>query len=135
MGQTEVVTYPRASLALSRDLIDEDRHSIAVVVAHMACEIATERLLSESFAAKGVQYLEEAVTQCFNGYNLNNERIRTFYTALAGDEVQKAPFWKEFKKSAKLRNDIIHGGAMAGKGDAEASYPAANELLTHLKYT
>src|SRR6184192_258946 len=36
-----VITYPQNLLALCRMLIDEARFSIAVIVAHMACEIAT----------------------------------------------------------------------------------------------
>jgi hypothetical protein len=41
--EAEVVTYPQNLFSLARTLIDEGRFSIAVIVAHMACEIATER--------------------------------------------------------------------------------------------
>jgi hypothetical protein len=131
--QAQVITYPRTLLDVARRLIDQGQFSIAVVVAHMACEIATERSLSESFSAKGVGYLEEAVTDLLNGNNLASNRIRTLYTALTGDNVQQATFWQKFKASAELRNKIVHGGKIAGKQDAEDSYAATSDLVAHLR--
>jgi hypothetical protein len=81
-------------LTLSRKLIDDGEFGIAIVVAHMACEIATERTLSEAFAAKGIPYLEDSVTDLLSGYNLANPRIRKLYTALTGDDLANAPFGK-----------------------------------------
>ena len=128
-----VVTYPQRLLTLSRRLIDDGEFGIAVVVAHMACEVATERALSEAFANKGISYLEDSVTGFFNGYNLNNDRIRELYTALTGDEVEKTSFWEKFKASAKRRNNIIHSALMVAKAEAEESYLAAKDLVAHLK--
>ena len=48
-----VITYPQNLLALARTLIDEGRYGIAVVVAHIACEVATERSLAEGFLNRG----------------------------------------------------------------------------------
>jgi hypothetical protein len=131
--QAEVVTYPQNLLSLTRTLINEGRFSIAVIVAHMACEIAAERSLSEAFATKGLQYLEASVDDLLNGYNLANERIRKLYTALTGDEVQTTAFWHKLKESAQRRNNIIHGGIVAGKAEAEESYNTAADLVVHLK--
>ena len=128
-----VITYPQNLLALCRMLIDEARFSIAVIVAHMACEIATERSLSEAFVSKGLQHLEDSVIDFLNGYNLANDRIRKLYTALTGDEVQNEPFWTKFKTSAQRRNKIIHAGAIVGKAEAEESYTAARDLVAYLK--
>jgi len=97
----------------------------------MACEIATERSLSEAFVTKGLQYLEASVD--LNGYNLANDRVRKLYTALTGDEVQTAAFWQKFKDSAQRRNNIIHGGTIVGKTEAEESYKAAIDLVAYLK--
>jgi hypothetical protein len=132
--QTEVVTYPQKLMTMSRSLIDEGQFSLAIVVAHMACEIATERSLSEAFAAQGVQILEDWVRGSINGYNLANDRVRSLYTTLTGDNVQQqSAFWQKFRTSSKLRNKIIHGGTIATKADAEASYKAANDLVAHLE--
>jgi hypothetical protein len=74
-----------------------------------------------------------SVTGFFNGYNLNNDRIRELYTALTGDEVEKTSFWEKFKASAKRRNNIIHSALMVAKAEAEESYLAAKDLVAHLK--
>jgi len=106
MAQAEVITYPQTLLSTARSLINDGQFSISVVVAHMACEIATERSLSESFARNNIQHLEESITDLLNGYNLAGDRNRKLYTALTGDEIQNQPFWEEFKRSAKRRNNI-----------------------------
>lgn len=132
--ETTVITYPQRLLTLARKLIDDGEFGIAVVVAHVACEVATERTLSEGFAAKGVSYLEDAVTKLFSGNNLADSRIRRLYTALTGDQVEKAPFWQKFKRSRdELRNSIVHSSITVTKAQAEDSYVAARELVAHLR--
>jgi hypothetical protein len=137
-AQIEIIpSYPRVLLNLARSLIDQGelRFGIAVIVAHMACEIATERSLSIAFANRGLQYLENPVTDFLNGYNLANDKIRRLYTALTGDEVQKAAFWDKFKKASQQRNKVIHGGVIVTQTDAEEAYRAADDLLVHMGYT
>jgi hypothetical protein len=132
-------------LNVARSLIEEGgqsadmtiarrRFSLAVIVAHTACEIATERRLFELLAAKGTQYLEDWVRSALSGgYNLSNDRVRGLYTTLTGDEVQKdQPFWKDFTDSVKRRNDIVHRGNVVEKVHAEESYKTANDLLARL---
>jgi hypothetical protein len=130
--QATVITYPQKLLTLAGRLIDEGEFGIAIVVAHMACEIATERSLSEAFVAKGLPYLEDLVTEFFNGYNLANDRIRKLYTTLTGDEVEKAIFWQKFKQSAKRRNKIAHTAVTVTEAEAKESHAAAKDLVAHL---
>ena len=129
----EVITYPQHLLNFSSKLINDGQFSIAAIVCHMACEIATERTLSASFAKKGIEYLQESVLKLFSGYSLSNERLRRFYTALTGDEIQKQPFWREFDKLATRRNDILHRGKIIGKDDANKSLEVAHTFVAHLK--
>jgi hypothetical protein len=129
-----VVTYPQRLLGLAKKLMGDGEFGIAIVVAHMACEIATERAMSDAFAAKGVSYLEDPVTEFLNGYSLANSRIRKLYTALTGDEVEKASFRQGFKASAVRRNKIVHSSVVAvTKTEADESYLAASALVAHLK--
>ncbi len=130
----EVHTYPRALLAYARTLIDNGPPSIAVVVAHMACEIATERRLSDAFIAKGIEDLESAVTAFLSGYSFGSDRFRDLYITLTGDNIKNEAFWSEFKKSTTRRNNIIHRGLIVSIAEAEASHKAANDFLTHLKF-
>ncbi len=90
-------SYSEALLAKSQDLIAKNEFSIAVVVAHMACEIGAERAISQAFMDKGIEFLKEPVFDLLTGYNLANERIRNLYNAVTGNELQKQPFWQAFK--------------------------------------
>ena len=120
-------------LQVARNLIDQGEFSIAVIVVHMACEVATERSLSEAFGVRGMRNVEDAVVDFLNGYNLANGRIRKLYTALTGDDVQNAAFWQSFKVSATRRNNIMHGGLIVGQNEAEESHKAASDLVAHLR--
>jgi hypothetical protein len=131
--QLEVLTYPEELLNFARKLIDDGQFSIAVVVCHIACEIATEHTLVESFAKKGIQYLQEPVLGLFSGYSLRNERLRQLYTALTGDQIQGESFWTKFDDSAKRRNCIVHGKLVVGKVEAEDSFKAAQDFVAHVK--
>jgi hypothetical protein len=134
-AQATVATYPQRLLTIARRLIDDEgQFSFAVVVAHTACEIATERSLDNAFLAQGIQSnLQDWVKSLNYGYNLGNNRIRRLYTAVTGHELQKQGFWQKFKASVDRRNSIVHKGVMVEKADAEESYEAARELLAHLK--
>jgi hypothetical protein len=90
-GHLDVVhiSYPEKLLATAHDLIDKSEFSIAVVVAHMACEISVERAMLRAYKAKSIEYLEQAIKGLWLGYNLNNKRVRNLYNAVTGDEIQK----------------------------------------------
>jgi hypothetical protein len=128
-----VITYPQKLLTLAQKLINDGEFAIAVVVAHIACEIATERTLSEAFGAKGIPELEDPVTDFFPGNNLGNDRIRKLYTTLTGDDVANTSFWQAFKASAQLRNKIAHSNVVVTKQEAENSHYATSALVAHLK--
>ena len=128
-----LIPYAQTLLDKSQELILGGEHNVATVVAHMACEVAAEQALSRAFATKGLEYLEDAVTDFFNGFNLGNELIRNLYNALAGREIHEQPFWQAFKGSATRRNGIMHRGENATKEQAEATYEAAGKLIAYLK--
>jgi hypothetical protein len=130
--ELSVTSYPQTLLATAKDLLDRGQFGISIVVAHRACEVATERVLSKAFAAKSLQYLEEPVLDFLNGYNLANERNRKLYVALTGDAIQEQLFWPAFKASATRRNSVIHGGKSIRKAEAEESMSAASALVGHL---
>ena len=132
VAHAEVTTYPARLLQVARKLIDDAEFSIAIVVCHMACEVAVERTFNEAFPAKGLSYLENSVMAFVNGNNLATDRIRDLYTALTGNEVVKQPFWPDFKASARRRNDIMHGQRLATRQEAEDSHASCNSLVGYL---
>jgi hypothetical protein len=130
------VPYHQSLMTEARRLIDDGQFNLAVIVVHMACEIATEQKLSEAFTTKGFLELQEQVMAFLNGYNLAaNNKIRKLYVSLTSDEVHKCQFWSKFKKSATRRNQIIHKGVRVDKAAAEESYQAADALLVHFNIT
>jgi hypothetical protein len=131
-AELTVKTYPQVLLTSADDLLQQGKYGIAVVVAHMACEVATERSLTEAFSKKSISYMEEPVLGFLNGYNLATEKNRKLYTALTGDEVQQQAFWQRFKDSATRRNAIMHKGLIVDLSQAQESINAARDLIAHL---
>ncbi|HAM33958.1 MAG TPA: hypothetical protein DDX05_02400 [Deltaproteobacteria bacterium] len=134
-GYVEGATYPQILLSISRFLLDKNDDKlcgIATIMMHVACEVAIERTLSDSFARKGIRSLEESVAGVLNGYNLANDKVRDLYTSLTGDEIQEQPFWDSFIRSAKRRDHIIRKGLIVSRTDAEESFQAANDFLAHM---
>ena len=129
----EVIDYPRKFLDLTQTLINEKKFEMAVVAAHMACEIAAERAVSRAFAKKSIKYLEKPILAYVSGYNLGNKRLRKLYNALTGNQIQDQPFWRAFKESAERRNQAVHKGGITTKAEAEDSYRAASDLVAYLE--
>ncbi len=135
VGYVEGASYPQILLGIARFLLgknDDKVCGLATIMAHLACEISTERFLSESFARKGIQSLEETVVDALNGYNLSNDKVWKLYTSLTGDEIQEKPFWGSFLRSAKRRDNIVRKGFIVGRKDAEETIKAATDYLAHL---
>jgi hypothetical protein len=125
-----LATYSEACLATAERLVSAGDYGIAVVVVHMACEIAVERGLSAAFSARGIGDLEESIDELLPGYNLANPRVLRLFTALTGRDVQHQPFWQAFKEPAKRRNEVVHRGRIMKKPDADASVQTARQLVT-----
>jgi len=133
VGYVEGATYPQILLSIARFLLgknDDKLCGLATILAHLACEVAVERTLSDAFARKGIQSLEETVAD--NGYNLANDKVRKLYSSLTGDEIQERPFWGGFLRSAKRRDNVTRKGLIVGRTDAEESIAAATDFLAHL---
>lgn len=127
-----VIPYSETLLAKSQELIDKGDFNIAVVVAHMACEIAVERVMSEAFMKRDIEDLEDPVLDFLSGYSLANERLCKLFNALTRKQVQTQPFWPAFKESATRRNNVMHHGALVTKAEAQTSHRAASDLVAYL---
>ena len=135
VGYVEGASYPQILLRIARFLLagnDDILCGLATIVAHLACEVAIERSLSDSFARKGIQSFEDAAANILTGYNLANDMVRKVYASVTGDEMQEQPFWGSFLRSAKRRDNIIRKGLIVGRTDAEESIETASDFLAHL---
>jgi hypothetical protein len=125
--------YSETLLATAADLIRTNQFSIAIVVVHMACEIATEKSISKAFADKKLTYLEGPIDDLLSGYNLANPRIQNLYNTLMSRTIEKEPFWQAFKESANRRNKIVHGGLIATEIQAKDSHAAGTAVVAFLQ--
>jgi len=135
VGYVEGATYPQILLTIARFLLGKNDDKLcgpATILAHLACEVAIERSLSDAFARKGIRSLEDPVSDALNVYNLASDKVLNLYTSLTGDEIRRQPFWGDFLRSAKRRDNIIRKGLIVGRADAEESIKAASDLLAHL---
>lgn len=109
--------------------------AVALVTAHMACEIYVERAMAAAFQMRGVEFLEEAVTDLFQSNNLANQKVRNIYVALTGDAIHDAPFWSTFKNSSELRNKAIHKGRAISRDEAQTACEVVGVLIAHVDTT
>jgi hypothetical protein len=127
-----VVRYPDVLLKTARTFVKDGHHDIAVVVAHMAAEVAAERVMRAAFEKLSIPALAQPVFDLLSGYNLGNDRVRKLYAALTGDDINARKFWHDFKQSAERRNRVVHEGHRPKAGEAEQSIEAVQALLWHL---
>jgi hypothetical protein len=132
-AELTVGTYAEVLLETAKSLVAAGQPTIAIVTAHMACEIAAERALARAFAARGLEFLEASVTDLLNGHNMASDRVRGLYTALTGDHIETQPFWGNFVISSKRRNRAIHAGDVLSEAEGRDSVAAATALVDHLQ--
>ena len=126
----KIITYPQQLLELAGELIKEEqrhRYSLAVIVAHIACEVAVERVIA--------QFTNGAPENAgMIGYSLRGDNNRKKYTALTGDSIQQGTaFWQKYKESVKWRNYIMHKHKVATLKEAEESHKAATAFVGYLE--
>lgn len=134
-AKTGLISYPQSMLDTARNYITEGKDgllSMAVILCHVACEIASERALSAAFAGRGISDLQDVVCRRFRSTRVANEEVHKLYTSLSGDDIAQAPFWAEYIESTKLRDGIAHEGKSASRNDAERAHKAATGLVSHL---
>lgn len=125
--RVEIVDYATSLIREADDLLFRAKQpGLAIVVAHTACEVATQRAFARAFIHRGT------AVGAFFSYNLASERVRKRYTALTGDAVWQASWWSAFTKSVERRNAIVHEGRKATDAEAAASLTACASLVTHV---
>jgi hypothetical protein len=124
--------YHENLLALARQLIQEGRHQLAVVVAQMASEVLAEQVLAARLERRNLGELEKWIDWRTPSSNLSSEIVLKLYVALTGDQIQEQPFWGDYKAHVELRNDIVHGGRQVDLATAEKSVEVVSKLLQHL---
>jgi hypothetical protein len=127
-----IVDYQRILLQDAAQHIAHQDFGVAIVVAHVACEITAQQAMTRAFARRSVPELEKPVRKLFTGFNFANDRIRAIYEAVSGDDIHNQPFWTEFTKSADRRNSYSHSGTEATEQEAKDSLQACTAFVEHV---
>jgi len=110
----------------------EELYSMAVIICHVACEMATDRALADAFEQLGNDALEQVIRRRIKSNRMGTEETRKLYTSLTGDKIEGQGFWQAYKESITRRDRIAHEGTLVSKEDAEETHAATSELVKHL---
>ena len=124
-------------LETAKDLNDDGYPEAAIVTAHSACEIFTQLVFPRLLRAKGYAHLDEPIRKLLasvsRNYHIGHGEVRDLYVALSGDRIQHEPFWKAFKDGVDARNDVVHEGIEATKGEAADFIEAIEKVIGHMR--
>jgi hypothetical protein len=129
-----VVRYPEILLQSAQRLFDDGEFGVAVVVADTACEVAVERVISQSFARSNIPQVADPINGLLNGYNISNPKVQSLFDALAGKTVKqdKQGIWDKFLKSVTRRNRTVHAGKQPTKAEAQESLDVTRDMVQYL---
>src|SRR5262249_44391457 len=129
-----VMAHAYNLLSTAQRLFNSGDYSIAVVVAHIACEVAVERAMAQAYSAKGLNYLEDAVGDLLPGYNLATDRVRKLHTSLTAKDPTTEGYWSGFKASSTRRNKVVHEDSIAPQSEARHTLNGTSALVSYLRW-
>jgi hypothetical protein len=121
-------------LDTAKELRDSGYNDAAIAIAQTACEVCTERVLTDAFTAKGIEYLAKPVDGFVSSYNLGSDRVRKLYTAVTGHNIHQddTDRWRTFKEHVERRHAVVHRGHAATVEQADASIEAVEYIIGRL---
>ena len=127
-------------LAAARDYLAKGDSTVAVIMAETAAELRTEAVLFRILRNRRQLALDEAIRKTVRRYNICQERVWLFYSALTEDakmnddeKIKKQPFWQRLTRVPELRHRILHRGGQATQQQAEDAVTVVAELFTYLE--
>ena len=130
----------RFLLAQARDLVSAQQYQFAVILAHAACELATEESVN-NLLRRWAEFSREAVmSDLRRGATLDDLKVRDLYGALAQDYpagdpergVAPAAWWQVWKASLDLRHEVAHNGLKVTKAQARGCVESCRHYIDHL---
>ena len=130
------ITYAQSFLDTAGDWIDgtvNELYSMAIIVCHAACEIATERAFDRAFGGLSNDSLETILRKRIERKNIDNEEVRKLFDALTGGDLASEPFWPRYMDSVERRNAVAHRAKLFTQDEARETHKAATALVNHLE--
>lgn len=112
----------------AQDLLDQQRHEMAVVTAQVACEIEIRAAVVEVANAPAGSLAQIAIKSP-RSYSLIDQRAQAIFKALLGQDPKQQPFWRDYQDHVARRNNVLHAGARVTREDARSSILAAEEMV------
>jgi hypothetical protein len=100
-----------------RLLMREREPGLSTIVAHTACEVATQRAFAHLFKTQNLETLGKGIEKFFSSYNLEHTRVRDIYAALTNDDITAQPWWADCAASVQRRNRVVHKGVPVDESD------------------
>jgi hypothetical protein len=122
-------------LEAAKRLRDDGHPEAAIVTAQTACEVCTERVMTETFLRRRIDYLSDPLGRLLPNYNIGNDRVRKIYEAVTNDSIAAADNarWQRFQQHVKKRHGVVHRGQEATQSDAGASITVVEEIIEHVR--
>ena len=119
---------------MAQRAIDRNENALAVILAHAASEVFTERAFKLIFSFKQIDYIYDNVLDPVWEYNnLKSKKARDLYKVTTGDDITKDKmFWSKFRNHVDRRNRIAHRGETATCAEAQESCQTVKELIEHI---
>jgi len=121
-------------IKMAEAAIDRSENALAIIFAHAACEIFTERAFKLIFSFKKLESLFSCIVDPAWEYNnLKAKKARDLYMVTTGDDITKdTKFWGKFLDHVDRRNRIAHRGETATRTEAEESCTTVKEFIKHI---
>jgi hypothetical protein len=120
-------------IAYARQIQREGQHSFAVVLAHAACEWATEDALRSLLNRKGLDDdVVAPILRVFTATSLTDKRVRKLFTAMTGARPGEQKWWKDFDESRTLRHRVAHRGFAATPDQALEALSLAEACVRYI---
>lgn len=122
-------------IKMAEAAISRSENALAIILAHAACEIFTERAFKLIFSFKKLESLFSCIVNPAWEYNnLKAKKVRDLYMVTTGDDITKdTKLWKKFLDHVKRRNSIAHRGETATRTEAEKSCNTVKEFIRHIE--
>jgi HEPN domain-containing protein len=127
----QLVRHHDNLLSKAEELYAAGEYALAVIVAHTASEVATDRWLTAAMRSQLRPPLSEAVLDLIWNCNINNKNILRLYEGLTGTKLP-ADIVDRFRAFADVRNHTVHTGHPPNEAQAKAAVTIARDVVKHL---
>jgi hypothetical protein len=128
---------PIALVRSARELLGRGESGQAVVVAQAAAEVALAAGISAALSGCAVDAALAAwiMRRDVRGqsFSADSDRIQALWTALTGDRLAAAAWWRNYADRVRKRDRFVHEGQPVGSSQqAESFIDAVEQLIEHV---